>query len=83
MDYRGAFYTLIPSNRNKKRRKPSVRALGATTMGIQIFASVREALHAGYIIESPVPDSEGFLPARIRTAAGWAKALIRTSRSGF
>lgn len=54
-------------------------------MGIHIFESVQAALQAGYLIESAIPDSEGFLSARIRTAAGWAKALIRmrgASRSG-
>lgn len=50
-------------------------------MGIHIFESAVEALRAGYMIESPVPDSEGFLAARVRTTAGWAKALVRTSRS--
>jgi hypothetical protein len=28
-------------------------------MGIQIFDSARAALKAGYLIESPLPDSEG------------------------
>ena len=46
-------------------------------MGIQIFSNVREALRAGYSIESPHPDSEGFLHARTHTSAGWAKALVR------
>lgn len=46
-------------------------------MGIQIFNSVREAIRAGFMIESPFPDSEGFLHARICTNAGWAKALVR------
>jgi hypothetical protein len=46
-------------------------------MGIQIFSNVREALRAGYLIESARPDSEGFLHARIHTAAGWATALVR------
>jgi hypothetical protein len=45
-------------------------------MGIQIFESVREALRAGYLIDSPIPDSEGFIHARIQTAAGWARALV-------
>jgi hypothetical protein len=48
-------------------------------MGIQIFPSVREALRAGFMIESAIPDSEGFLHARIRIASGWAIALVRTS----
>jgi len=47
-------------------------------MGIAIFRSVREAVRAGYTLESPYPDSEGFLHAHIHTAAGWAKALVRT-----
>jgi CRP-like cAMP-binding protein len=42
-------------------------------MGIQIFESERERLIAGYILESPVPDSEGFPQARIETDAGRAK----------
>jgi hypothetical protein len=45
--------------------------------GIQIFPSVMEAIRAGFQIESPHPDSEGFLRARIRTHAGWAVALVR------
>lgn len=49
-------------------------------MGIVIFNSVEEAIRAGYIIESPIPDSEGFLPSRIRTESGWQKALIRGRR---
>ena len=48
-------------------------------MGIQIFSSVTEAVRAGYMIESPYADSEGFIHARIHTAAGWAQALVRTS----
>jgi hypothetical protein len=48
-------------------------------MGIQIFDSVREAVLAGFVIESPFPDSEGFLHARIHTNAGWATALVRTA----
>ena len=48
-------------------------------MGIGIFESVREALKAGYMLESPYPDDEGFLQARIQTKAGWAKALVRMS----
>ena len=46
-------------------------------MGIQIFQNVLEAIRAGFIIESPIPDGEGFLHARIRTARGWAVALVR------
>jgi len=49
-------------------------------MGIQIFSTVREAVQAGFIIDCAYPDSEGFLQARIRTSAGWAKALVRMSR---
>ena len=45
--------------------------------GIVIFNTVIEALRAGYCIESPIPDGEGFLHARIRCAGGLAKALIR------
>jgi hypothetical protein len=52
-------------------------------MGIHIFESVQEALRAGYTIESPIPDSEGFLHARTRTRGGWAQALVRTKPSDF
>lgn len=48
-------------------------------MGIQIFESLSEALLAGYMVESPIPDGEGFIHVRIQTAAGWATALVRTS----
>jgi hypothetical protein len=48
-------------------------------MGIQIFSNVTEAIRAGFMIESPYPDSEGFLHARTCTPAGWAQALVRTS----
>lgn len=51
-------------------------------MGIQIFQSIREALRAGFLIESPIPDAEGFLHARIRTTSGWARALVRPN-DGF
>jgi hypothetical protein len=50
-------------------------------MGILIFKNVQEAVRAGYIVESPIPDSEGFLHARIRTDRGWAIALIQTGLS--
>jgi hypothetical protein len=50
-------------------------------MGITIFSNVGEAIRAGFMVESPRPDSEGFLHARVRTAAGWAIALVRTSIS--
>lgn len=46
-------------------------------MGIVIFTSAGEALRAGFMIESPIPDSEGFLHARRSTERGWEKALIR------
>lgn len=46
-------------------------------MGIQIFNSVREAVLAGFMIESPLPDPEGFLHARICINATWARALVR------
>jgi hypothetical protein len=45
--------------------------------GIVIFKSITEAVLAGFLIESPIPDAEGFLHARTRTAAGWARALVR------
>ena len=45
--------------------------------GIVIFPSPSEAIRAGFQIESPYPDSEGFLHARIHTPAGWAWALVR------
>ena len=46
-------------------------------MGIRIFLSVGEAIRAGYIIESAIPDHEGLLHARIHTSAGWALAVVR------
>jgi hypothetical protein len=49
-------------------------------MSIQIFSNVTEAIRAGFIIESPYPDAEGFLHARIHTPGGWAFAFVRTSR---
>lgn len=45
--------------------------------GILIFNKIQDALHAGYSIESPYPDSEGFLHARMRTATALAMALVR------
>jgi hypothetical protein len=46
--------------------------------GMLIFATVDEALRAGYEILHPAcPDSEGFLHARTMTASGWAVALVR------
>lgn len=48
--------------------------------GILVFESVVQAVRAGYEIESSYPDSEGFLHARIRLAAGWGKALVRVCR---
>ena len=50
-------------------------------MGIVIFKNVQEALRAGYLIESPIPDSEGFLHARTDTGRGWAVALVEMRRS--
>lgn len=44
---------------------------------MMVFESVGAALRAGFQIESPYADSEGFLHARIRTARGWARALVR------
>ena len=46
-------------------------------MGIQIFQNIQEALRAGFMIDSPIPDADGFLHARILTAAGWSQALVR------
>jgi len=45
--------------------------------GIIIFTSVFEAIRAGFQIESAFADGEGYLHARIRTSAGWARALVR------
>jgi hypothetical protein len=45
-------------------------------MGIKIFQSVKEALRAGFMIDSPIPDAEGFLRAHMHTSAGWAQALV-------
>ena len=50
-------------------------------MGILIFSTSEEALRAGFMIESPIPDGEGFVHARIRTSNGWEGALIRTKVS--
>jgi hypothetical protein len=50
-------------------------------VGIVIFSTSEEALHAGFTIESPIPDGEGFLHARIRRSKGWERALIRTKVS--
>ena len=50
-------------------------------MGILIFGTVEEALRAGFAIESPIPDGEGFLHARIRTSSGWARGLIRSKNN--
>jgi hypothetical protein len=49
---------------------------GNKTMGIKIFQSVKEALRAGFMIDSPIPDANGFLRAHIHTRAGWAEALV-------
>ncbi len=46
-------------------------------MGIQIFSSVRDAVQAGFMIDSSIPDADGFLHARVHTSAGWARALVR------
>jgi hypothetical protein len=46
-------------------------------MGILIFSAPEEALLAGFAIESPIPDGDGFLRARIRTSNGWERALVR------
>ena len=46
-------------------------------MGITIFDSLEAALDAGYLIDSPFADDEGFLHARIHTNGEWAKALVR------
>jgi hypothetical protein len=45
-------------------------------MGIKIFKSVKEALRAGFMIDSPIPDTDGYLHAHIHTAAGRAQALV-------
>jgi hypothetical protein len=45
-------------------------------MGIKIFQSVLDALRAGFMIDSPIPDADGFLRAHIHTSAGWAQALV-------
>jgi hypothetical protein len=52
-------------------------------MGIQIFKSVQDALRAGYMIDSPVPDYDGFLRARIHTSTGWARALVHPNGELF
>ena len=45
-------------------------------MGIVVFTDIQAALRAGFMIESPIPDGEGFLHARTRTERGWAIALV-------
>lgn len=45
-----------------------------------IFRSVADALRAGYQIESPYADSEGYIHARIMTAGGWAVALVEMGK---
>lgn len=45
-------------------------------MGIVIFKDAHAAIRAGFMIESPIPDKDGFLHARTQTERGWAKALI-------
>jgi hypothetical protein len=45
--------------------------------GIVIFTSPLEAIRAGFEIEAPFADSEGFLHARMHTASGWTLALVR------
>jgi hypothetical protein len=57
---------------------PAHKRLENEHMGIQIFSSVTEAVRAGFIIESPYSDSEGFLHARIHAPGGWTQALVRT-----
>jgi len=48
--------------------------------GILIFDNAQQAIHAGYLIESPYPDSEGFLHARTRMETGFALALVRVKK---
>jgi hypothetical protein len=49
--------------------------------GLVIFKNAAEAIAAGYIIQGPIPDREGFLHAKIRTESGslyaWALALVK------
>jgi hypothetical protein len=47
--------------------------------GILFFNTLQDAIRAGYMIESPMPDSEGFLHAKSRSQSGWAKALVRAA----
>lgn len=55
---------------------------GCNMQGLQIFKNVPEAIAAGYEIAfPPIPDSEGFLRARIHTDAGWATALVRVANA--
>ncbi len=46
-------------------------------MGIVMFKNIQEAIRAGFLIESPIPDSEGFLHARMQTERGLAIALVQ------
>jgi hypothetical protein len=50
---------------------------GTGVRGILIFDSVAEAIKAGFEIQSVYKNSDGFLYARMRTATGWALALVR------
>ena len=50
-----------------------------SVMGIEFFENAASAIAAGYEILSQIPDSEGFLHARLRTARGFAIALVRAN----
>jgi hypothetical protein len=71
----------LPNNSRSAGALMRSANVGFRIMGIQIFQNVLEAVKAGFIIESPLPDADGFLHARIRTAGGWARALCATKRS--
>lgn len=42
-----------------------------------IFKTLAEAIGAGFQVESPYADSEGYIHVRQMTANGWASALVR------
>jgi hypothetical protein len=65
---------MLESPQLSARKEP--KYVRSNVMGIQIFESVKEALSAGFMIDSPIPDSDGFLHAHIHTPTGWAQALV-------
>jgi uncharacterized protein (DUF952 family) len=52
-------------------------------MGITIFTGVRAAIRAGFIIDSPIPDADGFLHASTHSDGVLARALVRPENDLF